>query len=269
MKELKWYYPKTLADAGMQVQQKNVLPHGGGTGLLLRKLAAVDGLIELSQLPLRSVKVVNNSIEIGSMCTYADVVAELTKIDADHMLVKCLNHSANTPLRNRITIGGSIAMFPPWSDLVGALLALEAKVRLIGEKNGDFSITEYVKNKSLRNNTLITAVILQNSHWRSAHYREIRTKSDMPQFNHTVLLNLEAGQIMDSRIITVGTTARFTRLHAVEDYLNSRKPGDINLNEISALVNLKFIDNRFDDPDYTNIKAGIELARLIEKLVRS
>lgn len=269
MKELNWNYPKTLADAEKLVQQENVVPHGGGTGLLLRNLSGVDGLIELSQLPLRYVNAANGIIEIGSMSTYADVVAEMTKIEPEHILVKCLHHSANTPLRNRITVGGSIAMFPTWSDLLGALIALGAKVHLIGKNNGDFPVEDYVKDSNLRQNSLITVIKLHNSGWRSAHYRETRTKSDMPIFNHTVLLKAEADKVSESHIIVVGTASKFTRLTAVEDYLNSRKIDEIKSAEIEKLVNLKFAGSRIDDPDYSNIKAGIELGRMIVQMMRT
>jgi len=269
MKELNWYYPKTLADAAKLIRQKNVQAHGGGTGLLLRKLTATEGLIELSQLQLNSVTISDHSLEIGSTCSYADVVTKLKKADPDHILCKCLHHSANTPLRNRITIGGSIAMFPPWSDLMGTLIALDANVSLVGKTNGDFSITEYVKAKKLREDTLITAVKCKRGPWKSGHYREIRTKSDMPIFNHTVLLNVAKESIVCSRIIVVGTTSKYTRLDAVEDYLANRKIDTIDAAEIEARTKVTFSGNRFDDPEYTRIKAGIELGRLILQLVRS
>jgi len=269
MKELNWYYPKTFADAGKLVRQETVLPHGGGTGLLLRNLSNTDGLIELSHLPLKTINITNGSVEIGSVCTYAEVVSELKKVDPNHILVKCLHHSANTPLRNRITIGGSIAMFPPWSDLMGALIALDAKVVLIGKNDGEFPIIEYINDKTLRKESMITAVKFKNADWRSDHYREIRTKSDMPTFNHTVLLRIDETKIVASRIIVVGTTSKFTCVYAVENYLNGRKIDDIRSAKIESLVSLKFTGSRFDDPDYSNIKAGIELGRMIQKMVRS
>jgi len=269
MKKLNWNYTKTLANAEILVQQKNVLPHGGGTGLLLRNLTGVDGLIELSQLPLKGIKRSGNIIEIGSMCTYADVVSELSKTDPEHILVKCLQHSANTPLRNRITIGGSIAMFPPWSDLMGALIALDAKLLLIGKNKGEFFIEEYISDKTLHLESLITAVKFHNADWRSAHYREIRTKSDMPTFNHTVLMKIKAGKVIESRIVVIGTNSKFTRLSDLEHYLNGRNIDQVRPSEIESLVNLKFTGSRFDDPEYCNIKAGIELGRLIQKMVRS
>ncbi|MDO9547485.1 MAG: hypothetical protein Q7J65_00780, partial [Candidatus Marinimicrobia bacterium] len=149
------------------------------------------------------------------------------------------------------------------------LIALEAKVTLIGKNNGDFPIEEYINNKILRLESLVTSVKFQNSDWRSAHYREIRTKSDMPIFNHTVLIKIDMGKIVESRIVVVGTPSKYTRLTAVEDYLNGRKIDEIKSAEIESLVNLKFAGSRFDDPDYSNVKAGIELGRMIQKMARS
>ncbi|MBN2600891.1 MAG: FAD binding domain-containing protein [Candidatus Marinimicrobia bacterium] len=269
MKELHWYYPETLADAETLVRQENVLPHGGGTGLLLRNLTGVDSLIELSRLPLRSIKVVDHNVEIGSACTYADVVEKMAEIDPGHILIKCLHHSANTPLRNRITIGGSVAMFPPWSDLMGALITLDAMISLTGKNSGDYSVLEYIRDKNLRANSLITTVKFKLLPRKSAHYREIRTKSDMPTFNHTVLLNIEKNKIVDCRIITVGTVLKYTRLAEAETYLTNRRIENIDVAEIGKLVNLKFAGSHIDDPEYANIKAGIELGRMIQQMVRS
>ncbi len=268
MKDLHWYFPKSLAEAADIVKVDKNLPHGGGTGLLLRKFSGIDGLIDLSQLPLNYIRTEGNGVEIGSMATYAEVVDDFNATDPNHILVKCLHHSANTPLRNRITIGGSIAMFPPWSDLIGALLALDAVLVLTGGNNGAFPVADYIRDQKLRAGSLITAVKFRTDIWRAAHYREIRTKSDMPTFNTTVLLKTEAGIITDSRIIVVGTVDKYQRLTVVEEYLQNRKTGDIKTEDIEKRVHLKF-SSRLDDPDYANVKAAIELGRAIAKMVRN
>lgn len=268
MKDLDWYFPKSIAEAVDLVQQGKISPHAGGTGLLPRGFTGIDGLIDLSRLPLHYSKIENGSIEIGSMSTYAEAVSALMAIDPDHIIVKSLRNSANTPLRNRITIGGSIAYFPPWSDLIGALLALEAKVVLVGKNSGEFSVIDYVTNKTLREKSLITAVKFNLSNWRSYHYRDIRTKSDYPAFNVTILLKQSMNKIEDSRVIIVGTIKKYNRLTNIEEYLKSRDVGKINIDEIEKLVEVKFAGKRIDDPEYSSYLAGVELGRGIEQILR-
>ncbi|MCK4641378.1 MAG: FAD binding domain-containing protein, partial [Candidatus Marinimicrobia bacterium] len=268
MKDLNWYFPKSIAEAVDLVQQGKILPHAGGTGLLPRGFTGIDGLIDLSRLPLRYSKIENGSVEIGSMNTYAEAVSALMAIDPDHILVKSLRNSANTPLRNRITIGGSIAFFPPWSDLIGALLALEAKLVLVGKNSGEFSVTDYVTNKALREKSLIAAVKFNLSNWRSYHYRDIRTKSDYPAFNITILLKQGMNKIEDSRVIIVGTVKKYSRLTIIEEYLKNRDVGKINIEEIEKLVEVKLVGKRIEDPEYSSYLAGVELGRGIEHLLR-
>ena len=268
MKNIDWYFPTSLENAADLVKKDKILPHGGGTGLLPRGFSGIDGLIDLSRLPLHYSKIENGSVEIGSMSTYAEVVSALMAIDPEHILVKSLRNSANTPLRNRITIGGSIAYFPPWSDLMGALLALEAKLVLVGKNSDEFSVTDYVTNKALREKSLITAVKFDLSNWRSYHYRDIRTKSDYPAFNITILLKQSMNKIEDSRVVIVGTVKKYSRLTIIEKYLKNRDVGKINIGEIGKLVEVKFVGKRIDDPEYSGYLAGIELGRGIEHLLR-
>jgi len=49
----------------------------------------------------------------------------------------------------------------------------------------------------------------------------------------------------------------------------NRRIETINPSEIEKRVRLKFSGSRIDDPEYVNLKAGIELGRLIQKALRS
>ncbi|MCG2716860.1 MAG: FAD binding domain-containing protein [Candidatus Marinimicrobia bacterium] len=268
MRDLNWYFPKSIAEAVDLVQQGKVFPHAGGTGLLSRGFTGINGLIDLSCLPLHYSKIENGSIEIGSMSTYAEAVSVLMKVDPEHIIVKSLCNSAKTPLRNRITIGGSIAYFPLWSDLMSALLALDADVMLIGKNDGQFPVEEYINNKEVRDKSLITAVKFNLSNWRSYHYRDIRTKSDYPAFNITILLKQSLNKIEDSRVIIVGTGKKYSRLTNIEEYLINRDVGKINIGEIEKLVEVKFAGKRIEDPEYSSYLAGVELGRGIEQILR-
>jgi len=159
-------------------------------------------------------------------------------------------------------------MFPPWSDLVGTLLALDADVMLIGKNDGQFPVEEYINDKDVRDKSLITAVKFNLSKWRSYHYRDIRTKSDYPAFNITILLKQIMNKIEDSRVIIVGTVKKYSRLTIIEEYLINRDIGKINIEEIEKLVEVKFAGKRIEDPEYSNHLASIELGRGIEQILR-
>ena len=263
MTNIKWYYPVSLAEASSLLERKNILPHGGGTNLSGRDLSHVDGIICLKKLGLNYVKQTNDMIEIGSTTTYADVVKELGPIAPGNILVRSLRNAANTPCRNRITVGGSIAFVPKWSDLIAPLLALEATVVLIGQKEGEYLISDYLNKKELQKQTIIKAVKFKDRKYVSDHYRDVKTANDMPLFTITVLLDVDTGKINNATVYIVGTKERISRLTEVEDYLKNKTKNEIDEMSVYDLVNVSFIGYRITDPEYLSQKAKIETFRTI------
>lgn len=263
MKNIQWYYPVSLAEVSSLLEKKSVVIHGGGTNLSSRDLSNVEGIICLRQLELDGVKSKKETIEIGAMSTYAELVKALESLSPEHVLVKALKDAANTPCRNRITIGGSIAYVPKWSDLIGALLALDAKLILVGKNQGEVSLVDYLEKKELQEQTLICAVRVKNTVHRSAHYRDVKTVNDMPLFTITVVLELDAEVIKSAKAYIVGTKERITKLSDLETYLLGKSKADIDENEIQNLVNVSIVGSRITDPDYMSIKAKIETGRTV------
>jgi len=72
--------------------------------------------------------------------------------------LKSLQNSADTPLRNRITIGGSIAFAPPWSDIIGALIVLDTKIILYRKNEGVSQLKNNLKNNKLKQDSLIAGI---------------------------------------------------------------------------------------------------------------
>ncbi|MFA6618198.1 MAG: FAD binding domain-containing protein [Candidatus Neomarinimicrobiota bacterium] len=260
MKNINWYYPVSLSETSSLLEKESVVIHGGGTNLSGRDLSSVEGIICLKHLGLDSVKLNDETIEIGATSTYADVVKALPP---EHILVKCLKNAANTPCRNKITLGGSIAFVPTWSDLIAALLALDAKLILAGKNQGELSLEDYLAKKDLYKKNLITAVKFKNIPHRSAHYRDAKTVNDMALFSVTVLLELDADVITSAKAYIVGTKELITRLPEVEAYLQGKAKADIDEKVIEDLVNVEIIGSRITDPDYMSLKAKIQTARTI------
>jgi CO/xanthine dehydrogenase FAD-binding subunit len=263
MKNIQWYYPVSLAETSSLLEKKSNVLHGGGTHLSGRDLSGVEGIICLKKLGLDYVKKDNSMIEIAAMTSYAEVVKAMNAISPDHILVKALKNAANTPCRNRITVGGSIAYVPKWSDLIGALLALDATLVLIGKKSGEFSVADYLVTKELQEQTLISTVKVKDTPHRSYHYRDVKTVNDMPLFTVTVLLEFNGTSIKTAKAYIVGTKERITKLPDVENYLIGKRKDEINESTVQDLVNVSIVGSRITDPEYMSYKAKIETARAI------
>ncbi len=219
MSDLTWVRPESVGELAHRLSREGVIPHGGGTGLLSRRL---DGavLADLSALGLEYLEHVDSSLEVGAMVTYTRLVEHLRAEAPDHVLRKSLEHAASSPLRNRITIGGSVSMSPLWSSLMGPLVALEATVHLIGAEEGSFPFTEYLSEPQLRKHTAVTGLTVPiDPQWRSHYARFVRTRFDYPLFTTTILLKEEAGVASGARLVVTGTKRRYARLAELEERL--------------------------------------------------
>lgn len=103
--------------------------------LLKLRLAATGHLIDLGRVPdLHFLAEENGTIRIGAMTTHQQVeTSELLRKKCP-LLAATAGHIGDVQVRNRGTIGGSLAHADPAADYPAALLALEAKVRLVSAK---------------------------------------------------------------------------------------------------------------------------------------
>jgi CO/xanthine dehydrogenase FAD-binding subunit len=268
MKELEWFFPEDLAQVPALMSMKGIVPHGGGTGILKSGTGRINGLIDLSRLPLGYFRAGKSRIEFGASQTYSELIKNIRRIDTGHILVKALGGSANTPLRNRITAGGSIALYPPWSDLMGPLIALGADVSLIGKNNNNVNISEYSSNRDLVKGNLITGVSFEDKSWLSYYYRESRTSVDYPAFTVTILLNKLDDAIDDPSIVISGCTGRFKKLDGLEKYLKGKSAGEIDVAGAVDLVNVSFPRKKNMTPEYLKHLAGVQVERGLESLLK-
>jgi len=256
MPEIEWYYPENVDEATGLLAEDGVVLHAGGTGILMAGLSKKKGLIDLRALNLRYIERGANGIEIGAMTTYGDIAAGL---GSENILGVALSKAAATPLRNRITIGGSVRMAPVWSDTIGPLVALEARLRLEGRTPGEFKVEDYLANSTRRAGNLITAIILPENAWRVYYHRETRTDFDYPMFTISILKSEN-----DLRIVVTGIKGKFVNLTELADNI-------LQGNEIASAIEsaaLPFPAKRQASSEYIERIAKIWLIRMIAKAMK-
>jgi len=263
VKTLVWYYPRDMEEVSLLLQEPGVVPHGGGTGLLRTGLNRFTGLIDLRYLPLFDFKVQDGIIEIGAGLTFAEVVQRLQDVDPGSVLVKSLSCAASTPLRNRITIGGSVAMAPVWSDLLGPLVALAADVTLTGAREGVFPVSDYLADRQLRRGTLVKAVRIKNELWQSVYFRATATHFDYAAFTITALARTEGGVIRDLRLVVVGAKQKVARLAELEARLIGQEVAALDVTGIGAEAGLEFTAKTIGGAAYVSHLFKIELERAL------
>jgi carbon-monoxide dehydrogenase medium subunit len=98
--------------------------------LLKLRMAEVDRLIDIGRLSeLQGIRAgTDGGLVIGAAVPYADVLASGLVAERAPLLIEVIHDIGDVQVRNRGTLGGSLAHVDPASDLPAAALALEASV---------------------------------------------------------------------------------------------------------------------------------------------
>ena len=127
--------PTTIHDALTLLSTGDTKVLAGGMSLIPMmklRLAAPERLIDLSRIPgLTGIKESEGSITIGAMTTHHEVEDSALLRAKCPLLAETASNIGDVQVRNMGTIGGSVVHADPAADYPAALLALEAKVRLV------------------------------------------------------------------------------------------------------------------------------------------
>lgn len=128
--------PDTVAEALSLLSGDGARVLAGGHSLLpMMKLrfAAADRLVDLSRISsLRGIRDDGEQLVIGAMTTHRDVASSDTVQVGCPVLADTAAGIGDMQVRNRGTIGGSIAQADPHGDLPALMLALEGEVVVEG-----------------------------------------------------------------------------------------------------------------------------------------
>src|SRR5260370_25797717 len=101
--------------------------------MLAFRRAAPALLVDLRKLPeLRRIEISANGVVLGSMVRWRDILADARLRTAHPLLLAAVAHVAHYQIRNRGTIGGSIAHADPAAEIPGIALTCEADIATVG-----------------------------------------------------------------------------------------------------------------------------------------
>ena len=134
MYAFEYHRPKTVAEAVSLLQgaSDGKFLAGGHTLIptLKQRLASPSDIVDLGAIAeLKGIRQEGDRLIIGALTTYSEVVESETARAAIPALAQLASHIGDSQVRNRGTIGGSIANNDPASDYPAAVLGLNATVR--------------------------------------------------------------------------------------------------------------------------------------------
>jgi CO/xanthine dehydrogenase FAD-binding subunit len=164
------------------------------------------------------------------------------------MLARALLQAASTPLRHRITLGGSVADSPAWSDLAAPLLCLQAEVVLLG-RDGERRLPyeEYLADRGRRTAHLVREVVVKRGSVSVfALARLAMVRFDYAACHLAMAARLEDGRLADPRIWVTGARGRAVRLTAAEQAVAGSRPDEAAARRAAERAEAAFVsDPRF------------------------
>lgn len=207
-------------------------PIAGGQSLvpmLAFRLAAPSLLVDLRKLPdLRKVDVSAGGVALGAMVRWRDILDDTRLRSAHPLLVAAVTQVAHYQIRNRGTIGGSIAHADPAAEIPGIAVTCEAEIAVVGSagprsiKAADFFLGPLMT--ALAADEII--VEIRFPPWpkeRRFGFQEFaRRRGDFAMAAAALWYDEDAGTARNAHVGVIGVGDRPQRLPAVEAVINGR-----------------------------------------------
>lgn len=214
------------------------LAAAGGTGrfiagghslvpLMKLRLSEPGRLIDIARIPgLSGIRESGGRIEIGATTTHHEIATSKLLRDKCPMVAEAAAEIGDAQVRNRGTIGGSIAHADPAADMPAVMVAADAEIEIRGKsgtrtvKAADFFQGFYTVD--LQASEIITAV--RFAPVRSAGYAKLHQRaSHYAIVGVAAALDLKGGVIQSARVGVTGATTHAMRLADVEKALTGNK----------------------------------------------
>jgi carbon-monoxide dehydrogenase medium subunit len=163
MYDFAYHRPKSLADAAAALKGKSeARAMSGGMTLiptLKQRLAKPSDVVDLGGIKeLAGIKAEGGGLTIGGMTRHADVASSAEVKSTIPALAHLAGHIGDPAVRNRGTIGGSVANSDPAADYPAAVLALNATITTTAGKHAADGFFKGLFETALKDGELITSI---------------------------------------------------------------------------------------------------------------
>ena len=280
MKNITAYFkPQTIAAAVnlLRTQPGRGKFIAGGTNLLVEQNPALDYLIDLRALGLNYITETDAAIHIGACATIQQLAqAALLRTLADGLLPQVAAWFASRQIRNVATIGGNIAEGLSAADTAPALLAMDAQVVLVGDRERIVPLAEFfcetggtILADELIKEFLIPKTLQQA---RGKFSKNCKTREDIAIVSVAVTVRRHEQRCANVRIALGAVAPTPIRMLLAERVLEGHFPTEALIQEAAETVvaNIHPIDNFRASADFRKEISRVYVRRaLAECLDRS
>jgi carbon-monoxide dehydrogenase medium subunit len=229
--------PRSVGEAIDALGSEGARAIAGGQSLvpmMAFRMARPAKLVDLSELDgLRGIAISADGARLGALTRWCEIESDLQLATAHPLLVAAVRHVAHYQIRNRGTVGGSLAHADPASELPGVALACDGVIEVTGPAGaraipaGAFFVAPLVT--VLAPGELITALWLPpwpvDRRWAFEEFS--RRRGDFAMAGVALHFGLDAtGQISGARAVGIGVAGTPMRLRGAEAAMEGRCPSD-------------------------------------------
>ena len=240
--------PETLREAiALLAADPDSVVLAGGQSLmpvLAFRLATPSLLVDLRRLPgLGIIAIDDDGIRLGARVRWRDIEDDARLTTAHPLLREAVAHVAHYQIRNRGTVGGSLAHADPAAELPGIAVACDGAITLVGAsgartvKAGDFFIGPL--STVCQPDEILTELHLPR--WpggrRWAFQEFAQRRGDFALAGIALFYDEDdEGRMRNAHVGVIGACDRPHRLREVEASLNGRVLDDDVIREAAAIA---------------------------------
>jgi carbon-monoxide dehydrogenase medium subunit len=214
-------------------------PIAGGQSLvpmLAFRLAAPRLLVDLRKIgDLRRITITDAGVSLGAMVRWRDILDEPRLRAAHPLLVAAVEQIAHYQIRNRGTVGGSLAHADPAAELPGVAVTCEAQIVALGRAGTRvIAAADFFRaalTTALQPDEIVTEIRFPA--WprqrRFGFWEFARRRGDFALAGAAVMFDDVEQKFHNVRVGAIGVADRPVRLAAVERGLEGRSIGEAAL----------------------------------------
>ena len=238
--------PTTLPEAiQLLASNDDAKAIAGGQSLvpmLAFRLSQPSLLVDLRKLAdLRGIRISDAGVTLGAMVRWRDIEDD-ERLETAHPLLKAaISHVAHYQIRNRGTVGGSIAHADPAAEMPGIAMTCDAEIAVVG-KSGAHVIQaadffQGALTTALTTDEIIVEIRLPawpaRRRWGFQEFA--RRRGDFAMAAAAVFYDQDArGKARNAHVGVIGVGDRPLRLTAVEDVLNGESIDEATIAKADA-----------------------------------
>ena len=270
--------PTTLSDAVALLASHDgeAKPLAGGQSLvpmLAFRVASPSLLVDLRKLAeLKQIKIADDGVTLGAMVRWRDILDDARLRKAHPLLVAAVEHVAHYQIRNRGTVGGSIAHADPAAEMPGIVVTCEAKIAVVGKAGARvIDAANFFQGPlmtALKPDEIITEIRLPA--WpakRRFGFQEFaRRRGDFALAAAMLFYDEADGKARNAHVGAIGIADRPLRLAAVEQVLNGNKIDEaiIAKAEAAASASVEPADDIHAGGAYRKALLGVMVERALK-----